>query len=331
MKLLVLGASGFVGSNTLGPLADLGCQLYAVQRRIHLRPEDLKNEVRWVGQAELLSGSPEIIPDAILSLAGVGEPAAFEKDPDGALAGELAIADSLAALVCKFRVPRVIYLSSGGAVYGEGWNDGEFRAFQEDEICHPISTYGKCKLAGEERLVQQLEAAGLLDSLAILRASNVYGLNYAKSGRQGLINALIERSLDGRPVTVYGDGLVYRDYLFADDLAIAIRRVLQTSTPGIFNIAAGRSHSILEVIECVERTIGSRLERRFEPPRGIDIRYSALSVHKAASVLGWQSSISLETGISLIVQRKTEDLRNAVVDGNRCKLPADLPESANVK
>jgi UDP-glucose 4-epimerase len=342
VKLLVLGASGFVGSNIIGPLADLGYQVYAVQRKRHVQLDILGNGVRWVGQAELFDSRFEIAPDAILSLAGIGEPAAFENDPAGALAGELAIADTLAALVCKFQVPRVIYLSSGGAVYGEGWDDGRCRVFDEGVICHPLSTYGKCKLASEERLSHRLRSSGLLDSMIILRASNVYGLHYVKSGRQGLINALVERSFDRRPVPIYGDGLIYRDYLFGKDLASAIDCALQASTTGVFNIAAGRSHNILEVLERVERAVGAPLEKRFEASRQIDVRYSALSVRKAASLLKWQSSTSLESGIAQVVQsRKDRDLpttggameirKAAAANGDRLGSPAKLPEAATVK
>jgi UDP-glucose 4-epimerase len=303
VNLIVLGATGFIGSNILSPLLDSGCQIFAVARQ----PDRSRNVdvagVRWLTQMELeRTMLPSI--DAILSVAGIGNPAAFEADPAAASNAECQITDLVCGLAQKFRVPRIVYLSSGGTVYGEGWKDGKGSVFDESDTCMPISTYGKCKWDAEQRLAKQLESASLLQGLMILRASNVYGLHYAKHGRQGLVNALVEQALQDRPITIYGDGLVYRDYLYSSDLASAIIKALNADAWGIFNIASGVSHSILDVVEEFERAIGHPLEKRFRPARGFDVKYSALSVRKAQKLLDWSPAVNLRRGIELLLQHR---------------------------
>ena len=304
MKLIILGATGFIGSNILPLLEDLGYEIYAVQRKPNQPQDHIAGAVHWLMQAELLDLPSGLGANAILSIAGGGEPAAFETDPVAALTTELKIADFASALALKFQATRIIYLSSGGAIYGDGWKNGHQLVFEENDTCYPVSTYGKCKLASEIRLAEQLDSIGLLSGLVILRASNVYGLHYAKIGRQGLINSVVERALDRRPITVYGDGLIYRDYLFASDLAYAITKALHADAGGVFNIATGCSHSILDVIKQVEESVGYCFEKRFEPARGIDVKYSALSIRKAQRVLGWSPAVSLKRGIDLVLKSR---------------------------
>jgi UDP-glucose 4-epimerase len=308
VKIILLGATGFIGNNIIPFLVDLGHEIYAVQRKPCQRQESVVTGVQWVMLDELLDRPSWISASAILSVAGVGEPAAFEIDTEAALTAELKITEFVSTLAFKLQVPRIVYLSSGGAIYGEGSKSGQQSAFNENDTCCPISAYGKCKLACEVRIAEQLDSINLLNGLTILRASNVYGLHYAKGGRQGLVNSVVERALERRPITVYGDGLVYRDYLFVSDLADAISKVLQVDAGGILNVATGCSYSILDVIQCVEGAIGYCLERRFEPARGIDVKYSSLSIRKARSVLGWNPVITLERGVDLVLKSRCGSL-----------------------
>jgi UDP-glucose 4-epimerase len=308
VNLIVLGATGFIGSNVLSPLLDSGCQIFAVARQ----PDRLRNidvaGVRWLTQLEL---EQTMLPsiDVILSVAGIGNPAAFEADPTAASNVECRITDLVCKLALKYQVPKIVYLSSGGTVYGEGWKDGKGSVFDESDTCTPISTYGKCKWDAEQRLAKQLESAGLLQGLMTIRASNVYGLHYAKHGRQGLVNALVEQALQNRPITIYGDGLVYRDYLYSSDLANAIIKALNAHAWGVFNIASGVSCSILDVVKEFESAIGHPLEKRFQPTRGFDVKYSALSIRKAKKLLGWSPAVNLRRGIELLLQHQCSFVR----------------------
>lgn len=302
MNILLLGASGFIGSNILQDLIDLDCNVFAVTRR---NKEFIRNNVEranWVSYAELSRDIPGHQIDGIVSVAGVGNPSFFETDPTAALVLERSISEWVCNLAVQFRVPRIVYVSSGGTVYGEGWSGGSGSSFLETDECAPISAYGKCKLLGEQHLTSCVASAGIHCSLSILRASNIYGTLYEKGGRQGLINSTINLALGDQSIVVYGDGNIYRDYLFAADLSASIVRALQTDDGGTYNVAAGISHSILDVIKTVESVLGHPLRIRFEESRSFDIKYSGLSIIKAQQVLGWRPLVGLQSGIEKLVE-----------------------------
>lgn len=305
MKILLLGASGFVGTNVLPHLLQAGVHVVALFRN----PESKARfpavaGLSWMSIDEALQ-RPLSGVDSLLSFAGVGSPTAFEQHAKAMAAAELAIAESISNLAASYKLRSVQYLSTAGAVYGEGWveeaGSGHGRVFTEESECHPVSVYGRSKLAAERHLAARLAAVAPNTTLSVLRATNIYGLRYAKAGHQGLINALLDRRRLGLPITQYGDGLIYRDYLFTSDLAAAHLACLRRPVAGLFNIGSGRSHSILEVVAAVESATGLLFERHQLPARDFDVRYSAVSVDKARTLLGWSPLISLDEGISHIL------------------------------
>jgi UDP-glucose 4-epimerase len=274
VKILLLGASGFTGANLLPRLQASGSELYALGSAATTDEAG----IRWLTEADL-AGARLSELDVIVAVADAGSLASYQADPGASLAIEAANSDLVCSLAVKTGARRVLYISCGAAIYGEGWRDKKKTAFQETEACQPISIFGKCKQAGEMRLIEQMNAAKIGNRLAILRAGNIYGLHAAGNG--GLVNTLIEHALGKQPVTIYGDGLCYRDYLYASDLASAVMKAARSEVCGFFNIAAGSSHSILEVAGEVERALGLGLEMQFEAARAFDVKYSAFHIAKA--------------------------------------------------
>lgn len=307
MRIVMLGATGFVGKNVLPLLVEAGIEVYAVTRELPEASSNVRNGVHWVRTPSLLDGSSFPHFDAIISVAGVGNPSSFEINPTAALAAEKSIADLVADLTVRFKIGRTIYLSTAGAAYGDGWRNGERIVFNETDLCSPISAYGKAKLSAEQRLMAHLNDAMLLSSVAIIRATNIYGHYYTKGGRQGLVNALVEQARQREPITIYGDGQIYRDYLYSGDLADALIKSIQSDAAGIFNIGAGLTHSILEVVSEVEKVAGRKFERKFLPSRGFDAKYAAVSIEKARTLLGWTPTVELTRGIELLLLRQSEE------------------------
>lgn len=299
MSIILLGASGFVGCNILDDLVADGQDVIAVSRS-QTTHQKAQPGVRWQSLESLKSLAPSDV-SAIICFAGVGNPAAFETHPDESMSAELAIADLVIEIAQRYRVEVVVYLSTAGAAYGEGLRGSIAHSFRETDSCNPMSVYGKAKLAAEAHITARLGCMTGSPRLIILRASNIYGFKYSKAGQQGLVNALIERARQRQPITVFGDGLIYRDYIFASDIASAILATLACPASGLFNIGSGTVHSILEVIEAVEDAMELRFERRCAPARPFDVKYCALSIERARSVLNWIPRISLEQGIRRIV------------------------------
>src|ERR1700677_894843 len=121
MKLIMLGATGFIGSNILPRLEAAGFDVYAVTRHKDRLNHIDHPHIRWVTLDELAQGKVASYIDALLSVAGVGAPSAFEADLAAGLIAERGIADKLSELASQYQVKNVVYVSSGGSVYGEGW------------------------------------------------------------------------------------------------------------------------------------------------------------------------------------------------------------------
>ncbi len=296
MNVLLIGATGFIGSNIVGPLHSTGLRIFQYQRPGGGGRASL-GELPLVSHENMFGANPPRM-DAIVSVAGCGNPAVCEEYPAQSLRAEIDLMDLVSRLAVRASAAAIVHLSSAGAVYGEGWNAdaSKRRIFSEDSHCEPLSSYGRIKLESEQRLTAQSTGDR---AVAILRASNVYGLRYEKGGRQGLINALAERSLKNQPITIFGDGEIYRDYLFSDDLATAIISALENRANGIFNVAKGESHSILQVVGCLESLLGRELVKVTQPTRGFDVKYSALSIERAKRVLFWEPSVDLRAGVTL--------------------------------
>lgn len=311
MKVMILGASGFVGMNVLQSFLQAGIEVVVVGRTASSSPLISTMEGAQYVTLDDVQRTPIKGIDALISFAGVGIPSAFEKDPHGLSAAEFGIADLITSLAIAHEVSSVIYLSTAGAAYGEGWiadsdgSQGRGHVFKETSPCRPVSVYGQIKVAAEARLAMQLKASAPSVKLGVLRASNIYGLHYNKAGQQGLINALVDRWRQRMPITVFGDGLIYRDYLFASDLASALLAFVSRTMAGIFNIGSGSSHSIIDVIVAVETVTGYRFKREHAPARGFDVKYCALSIAKAYECLEWQPQVNLHAGIERVVAHST--------------------------
>ena len=305
MKIFLLGASGFVGTNVLPDLLRASIEVVALYREPKEKAScPTVTGLSWMSIHEALL-RPVTGFDSLLSFAGIGSPAAFEQQPQIMAAAEIDIAVLISNLAARYGLRSVQFLSSAGAVYGEGSGDEangvDGYIFTERSECNPVAVYGRSKLAAERYLAARLAVVAPGTVLSILRATNIYGIRYSKAGQQGLINALIDRWRGGLPITQYGDGLIYRDYLFATDLAEAHLACLRQPVAGLFNIGVGRSHSILDVIAAVETATGSRFERQLLPARTFDVRYMAVSIDKARTLLGWSPQVSLAGGISRIL------------------------------
>ena len=192
----------------------------------------------------------------------------------------------------KFGVPKIIFLSSGGAVYGNPL----YLPIDESHPTSPITSYATTKLAVESyaRLYSALYGIQVVS----LRLANVYGKNQ-KSRRQGIIPIFIGKMKLGEEITLYGDGSGVRDYVHVDDVCDAIVKAMSAGLGRfeIVNIGTGIGTSTLDVVRTISRIVGVRPKIRFMPARPTDLRVNVLDVSYAAKALGWRPATPLEEGI----------------------------------
>lgn len=186
-------------------------------------------------------------------------------------------------------VSRFVYVSSGGAVYGETSSPAV-----EPTMPAPRSYYGLHKYAAEE-LIRE---AGI--SYAILRPSNVYGPRQRADAEGGVMSIFAQRLLAGQPLEIHGDGRQVRDFVYVTDVVSATIAALSTQEDVTWNVASGESTTIRELASAMASAIQRPLETHFGPPREGDVHQSLLSP-AALMKTGWGPPISLASGLRLML------------------------------
>lgn len=295
----LLGAGGFIGTNLRRALLADGVRVRALSRSWLAPPEpdlDLAVTADTSGPEQLstlVAGcdcvvvlSHGLLPGSDLARAGNGMLAS--------LATILQLVET-----CERNGTRLVYLSSGGTVYGPGAPVPT----PEETVCDPISLYGVSKLATEKILSVHARQRGL--DHVVLRVSNPYGPWQLGRNGQGVIGAWLARAIAGQQIEVWGDGSVVRDYVYIDDLVDAIRAAIAyRGGERVFNIGSGRGESLREILGVIE---GLRpVAVRYAPARPVDVPVSLLDVRKAEAELGWRPTTQLATGVQRALHWMTE-------------------------
>lgn len=193
----------------------------------------------------------------------------------------------------RFEQLHFIFLSSGGAVYGPC----EARAAVEGDLCRPIGWYARAKLAAEEIIRAFGEEHGL--RYTILRVSNPYGFAVPLQRAQGIIPHAIDCARLGKPLSLWGDGSACKDFLHHTDFNRALQLVIDRRLTGLYNLSHGRSHTIREIIDLVEKISGRTISIESGPARPWDVHSSMIDNQKLREATGWRPSIDLEQGLRL--------------------------------
>lgn len=198
-------------------------------------------------------------------------------------------------LCVEEKVEQVIFMSSGGSVYG----NGAVIPTPETSALNPKSSYGVVKIAIEKYLNIYKEQYDL--DYRIVRASNPFGPHQTGKNMQGLIGSILHSGLNNQVVELWGDGSVVRDFIYIDDLVDSILNVLQyDGNERIFNIGSGVGTSVLEIVDLCRTLLaekGFELEINFKDARPIDIKTSTLDISLAKKELNWHPRTDLASGI----------------------------------
>ena len=244
--------------------------------------------------AQLTESGPLADATAVLHLAWSTLPATSEETPGTEEKNDLPLLKNLLeamAAVPKAKRPHFIFFSSGGAVYG----NAPGRANVEADACQPIGSYGRAKRAAEELVNTYAGYHGL--SCTILRISNPYGYPVPKNRAQGLIPHALRCAVQDQPLTLWGDGSARKDFLHYTDFLSALELVVARRLTGTFNLSAGESHSVSEVIALVEKHTGRRVPIQSRPALGWDVQDSRLDNARLIAATGWKVQVNLDEGI----------------------------------
>lgn len=209
----------------------------------------------------------------------------------------------LLELASKSGMKKIIFLSSGGTIYGAPTTYD----LMESHPTEPISSYGITKLAIEKYL-QLFEHLKGLTSIS-LRISNPFGPRQRVDGAQGAVAVFLGAAFKGKSISIWGDGSIVRDYIHVDDVVSAVEAALEyEGNERIFNVGSGQGRTLLDVISAVESATGVQLEKVFLPSRVFDVQRNVLDITKARRELHWSPKVSFVDGVQDMAMWLSEKL-----------------------
>ncbi len=304
MQVFVSGGAGFIGSHLTERLLERGHTVLVYDNLstgkwenlpvTHGDLEFIQGDIRNAALVtELMQGM-----DAAVHLAAVASVQASIDDPVTTHQTNFDGTINLLEAARKNDVKRFLYACSA-AVYG---NTAEIPV-SEDAIPNPLSPYAADKLAGEESLLDYYSRFGL--AATSFRFFNIYGPRQDPSSPySGVISIFVDRLMSNKPVTVFGDGEQTRDFVYVADLVDLLVEALEESrgAGGIFNVGTGTRHSLLELLDNLEKLSGKKIDRHHEPARSGDILHSCADITRLKQTFGSAPSTPFDQGLKKLLE-----------------------------
>ena len=302
-RVLVTGGAGFIGSHVADAYLERGDRVWIVDNLSSGRTPNIPPKATFV-QANITDKTVETLFDEVGGFDIVNHHAA-QMDVRTSVENPRFDAQSnidglLNVLECarKHGTKRVLFVSSGGVVYGEPEN----RPTPEHTAKAPLSPYGVTKLAAEYYLHYYRVVHGM--EYAAVRYSNVYGPRQNPHGEAGVVAIFTSRLRDRKPITIYGDGHQTRDYVFVGDVVAANMLLSDAELPGTgdmdqraFNVGTEIETSVRDLAEALMRVSGNTVEVQYAAARAGELRHSCLDTSRLRA-LGWSPRHSLSEGLA---------------------------------
>lgn len=305
--VLVTGGAGFIGSHLVRELLTLGHDVRVLDDLSTGRRENLAG-VEALGAVsgasfQLIEGDVRDdakVRDAVEGCGAVAHLAAIASvtrslaDPVGTGSVTHGGTVNVVRRAVEAYASRVV-LASSCAIYGNPTD----LPVAETAPPRPLSPYASAKLASEEVCASAADARQL--AAVSLRFFNVYGPRQDPSSEySGVISRFMDAAVSGSPVTIYGDGLQTRDFVYVGDVVRAVTQALTRPPNGyaVVNVGSGSRSTVLSLVDHLEDLCGASIERRLAPPREGDVRDSLADPGRAAWVLAWRASTALEEGLA---------------------------------
>lgn len=294
-KYLVTGGAGFIGSHLVDSLVELGNEVVIIDNlsagiKGNINPKAIFYNIDILDPkiSEIFN---KVRPDAVFHFAAQVDVRKSIINPTES--AKINILGSLNVLEnCKkFGVKKIIFASSGGAIYG----DTAVIPTPEDYLPMPVSPYGVEKLAVEQYL-DYYKREHSLDYLA-LRFSNVYGPRQNSNGEAGVVAIFCAKFLAGAQPIINGNGKQTRDFIFVGDLVDAIILGVQKNITGVFNIGTGIETSINDMFDKLNKLFGSENKSVYVHNVIGEQKRSCLDCNKAAKIIKWKPQYNLDKGL----------------------------------
>lgn len=293
-RCIVFGASGFIGSRLCEKLASKYQNLKAFGRN-PMYPSAF-NKCKWIeGDFSDVNQIANAITDCdtVIHLVNATTPASANINRVADLKANVVSTLNLLDACVNSGVKKIIFISSGGTVYGAP----SIIPTPETAENNPITAYGVSKLTIEKYLSLYHHLYKL--DYCVLRVANPFGPYQTNKKNQGAIAAFLQHAIHDEPIDVWGDGSVVRDYIFIDDVINAIDlAIVHSGEQKTFNIGSGTGLSINQIISTLESSLEKSISVNYLPSRNMDVPISILDITRARTHLGWSPHTPFKEAIA---------------------------------
>jgi len=294
MRALVTGGAGFIGSHLVDALLARGEEVHVLDNLATGSRANLASAAELhdldIRDDALEQVVARVRPEVVFHLAAQADVGTSVERPlfdaDVNVLGTVCVLEAARAIDA-----RVVFTSSGGAIYGECE-----RPAREDDEPEPLSPYAASKLGGEAYLATWNRLHGT--SHVTCRLGNVYGPRQLPTLEGGVIAIFLDRLRDGRETEIFGDGSQTRDFVYVGDVVGALLAAAASPASGIFNVGSGIATTVLELHRLCAEAAGVEQAPRFSDPRPGDLQHSVIDPSRAASELGWHAEMTLPKGLA---------------------------------
>jgi len=300
MKILVTGGAGFIGSNIVDAYVGAGHEVVVVDDLSTGRKENVNPKARLVKIDIQDPGLERVFQetkfDVINHHAAQMDVRRSVADPKFDASVNILGMLNLLESGKKYGVGKVIFSSTGGAIYGEQ----DYFPADEQHPLRPLSPYGITKLATEKYLFYYQAVYGIRH--VILRYANIYGPRQNPHGEAGVVAIFADKMLNGDQPVINGDGKQTRDYVFVGDVVQANLLALKHAASDIFNIGTGIENDVNTLFRIIRKSTSSSCEEKHAPAKMGEQLRSVIDASKARKILAWAPTVSLEEGLERTVQ-----------------------------
>lgn len=298
-RCLVLGGNGFIGSHLVDALLEFGYKVTVFDRpnTVFLGGSDVnRKNVRLVEgditcDTDLINALEEC--DYCFHLVSTLVPKSSNLDPIFDIETNLIGTVKLLNHAVKSKVKKIIFLSSGGTVYGPSTQ----LFIDENHPTNPLCSYGITKLAIEKYLNLYFQLYGL--DYMVLRLSNPFGERQRIHAAQGAIAAFLGKALQNKQVEIWGDGSVIRDYIHISDVVSALMKSMTyAGCERTLNIGSGHGLSLNKVLDDIELITEKIINRVYSSSRVFDVPSNVLSIERAINALDWKPTMTFVDGLN---------------------------------
>lgn len=298
MNILILGAAGFIGTNITIKLAE-NCdnKITIVDKHNEWFSNILKFHFNNVVIKESsldfdMDYSVLENQDVVYHLVSTNIPTTSNQHISSDIQSNVLFSSRLFEACIKYNVKKIVFISSGGTVYGKEVSC----PLSENTPTYPISSYGLQKITIEKLLYLYNYMYGL--DYRIIRLANPYGPYQRPNGVLGAVTTFTYKAIKGETIQVYGDGSVIRDFIYIDDAVNGILKIVDGENKHhTFNLGCGYGTSIRDVLKTIESALNITLSVEYKEGRPVDVPSNYLDIERYEKYYGKLKPISLEEGI----------------------------------